>query len=55
VTDNEAHDRNDDGPGPEYPDPDTTAAGSEAGETLAKKPLSDMAPPGQGDVAQGSE
>ncbi len=54
VTDNEAHDRNDDGPGAEYPDPDTTAAGSEAGETITKKPLSDMAPPGQGDV-QGSE
>lgn len=54
VSDNEAHDRNDDGPGAAYPDPDTTASGSEAKETITKKPLSDMAPPGQDDL-QGSE
>ena len=54
VSDNEAHDRNDDGPGAPYPDPDTAAAGSEAEETITRKPLSDMAPPGQDDL-QGSE
>jgi hypothetical protein len=54
VTENEGHDRNDDGPGAPYPDPDTAASGSEAEETITKKPLSDMAPPGQ-DEHQGSE
>lgn len=54
VSDNAAHDRNDDGPGAAYPDPESTAKGKEAKETITKKPLSDMAPPGQDDV-QGSE
>ncbi len=54
VSDNAAHDRNDDGSGAPYPDPDTTAKGSEAGETIEKKPISDMAPPGQ-DRVQGSD
>ena len=54
VVDNAAHDRNDDGPGPAYPDPDSTASGSEQSETVAKKPISDMAPPGQDEI-QGSE
>lgn len=52
VVDNEAHDQNDDGPGAPYPDADSTA--SEATQTGTKKPLSDMAPPGQDDL-QGSE
>lgn len=53
VVDNTAHDRNDDGLGPPEKEPDTesesgdTAPALPKGEKTVRKPLSDMAPPGQ--------
>ncbi len=52
VVDNEAHDQTDDGAGAPYPDSDSTASGSEATKPVTKKPLSDMAPPGQDQTSE---
>lgn len=53
VVENEAHDRNDDGPGPPEEKPDAKSESDDTptahahGEKRVRKPLSDMAPPGQ--------
>ena len=47
VVDNDAHDRNDDGPGAPDPEVERREPLPNPKEKIVEKPISDMAPPGQ--------
>jgi hypothetical protein len=47
IVDNDAHDRNDDGPGGPDPASEPPASGRSTEQKIAGKPISDLEPPGQ--------